>query len=315
MRMRKRAVALLTAALAGRLTRAQILTACDSTPLQTVPGPYGTTPVFTNNCVFQNPPNTIPCLGDSITVNFLNGACSNPSNIQMFVTQTADGSIPTAYQDIQNNAMFSVVYGQTCAAYNMNYVLTNQQLAVASGGTVYAQISTTCIARYSTGECGGQLQFQYNSLYNGKLGNCTLTAAEAALIPPPPPPSPPPPSPPPPQAPTPPLPPPSPALILSPQAAGISSPPPPNSSPPPAKPPPLMPSPPQPPSPSPPPPFPPQPPPAPSPSCDVVLQPLCIACRGRLNKTQCSCLCPFTKVESIILSYVIMPILCLVLIS
>lgn len=289
---------------------------CNSGPFPTTATAYGTEPTFTTLCSFTNPLNTQPCFGDSIVVNWVNGACTNPQNVQLFVTQTPDGSVPNGYQAIQSNAFVSTVYGQSCNAYYQHYTLTMQQIAVTQmNNEFYGQVFATCTQRYNTNNCGGTIQITYYTLYSTATQTCALTPSEAALIPPPPFPSPPPPLPPPPQPNRPPLPPPLPALTVAPAQPGLSPPPSPPVPSPPAKPPPMTPPNKPPPSPSPPPPFPPNPPPAPLPTCDVVLQPLCHACFGRFNAEKCSCLCPFTKTESVIISYIVLPIVSLILIS
>lgn len=290
--------------------------ACNTNSFPTTATAYTTDPSFSLLCSFTNPLNTKPCFGDSVAISWVNGACDNPSNMQVYVTQTASATAPVGYQAIQSSALASVVYGQQCASYYQTYTLTMQQFAVTqTNNEFYGQVFATCTQRYNTLDCGGALQVTYNTLYSTATQQCLLTSSEAALIPPPPHPSPPPPRPPPPQPNRPPLPPPLPALTVAPAQPGLSPPPSPPVPSPPAKPPPMTPPNKPPPSPSPPPPFPPNPPPAPLPTCDVVLQPLCRACFGRFNAEKCSCLCPFTKTESIIISYIVLPIVSLILIS
>lgn len=295
--------------------RAQTFT-CNVNPFPTIATAYGTEPTFTQLCTFTNPQNTQPCFGDSVAISWVNGACDNPENMQVFVTQTATSTAPVGYQAIQSSAFSSVVYGQACVSYYQSYTFGMQQLALTqTNNQFYGQVFATCTQRYNTNDCGGTIQVTYNTLYSTATQQCILTPSEAAMIPPPPHPSPPPPLPPPPQPNRPPLPPPLPALTVAPAQPGLSPPPSPPVPSPPAKPPPMTPPNNPPPSPSPPPPFPPNPPPAPLPTCDVVLQPLCHACFGRFNAEKCSCLCPFTKTESIIISYIVLPIVSLILIS
>lgn len=275
-------------------------------PLATEVSNVVTRPV-TFMCAIQTPIGLTACQGDIISVSYMANSCQAPYNTILYLAQT---SAPATFSDYATMSTFAVVTrapASTCSSMAFNLSLTT---AEAAAGVFYGSVYSECQNVVNSTDCGGTLQYNYLSLNNG-----------VACMAPPPPPSPsPPPRPPPPSPNPPPLPPPSPPSPNPPPLYSpppMASPPPGDSAspPPPSKPPPYMPPPPKSPSPPPPPPNPPPPPSPPPPSCAAVLSSTCSLCKGKLDLTKCSCTCPFSKLETIIISHVVFLLLSLLLIT